>query len=69
MRREALQADLQAATDRALTQDSELLYDVASAVGQIVGNVKHMHWFRVAVAQEIAARTPKYAPLRRAHGT
>jgi hypothetical protein len=30
-----------------------LVYDVAADCGQIVGNVKHMKWFRQAVAEEM----------------
>lgn len=47
----------------AINSDNDLIYDVASESGQIVGNVKHMHWFVMAVAKEIACRTKKYAHL------
>ena len=45
--------------DDALEADPEatptVVYDVAAAIGQMVGNVKHMMWFRDAVAEEIMA--------------
>lgn len=37
----------------AIDTDHALIYDVASNVGQIVGNVKHMTWFLDAVAEHI----------------
>jgi hypothetical protein len=43
--------------DLILESDEEdlitLVYDVAADRGQIVDNVKHMRWFRQAVAEEM----------------
>ena len=39
--------------DRAIEQDAACLYDVAGEWGQIVDNVKHMKWFRDAVARRL----------------
>lgn len=39
--------------DQAICNDDTIIYDVAANFGQIVGNVKHMQWFRKAVAEEI----------------
>lgn len=40
--------------ENAIKRDDALIYDAASSVGQIVGNVKHMHWFKIHVAKWIA---------------
>jgi hypothetical protein len=42
-----------ACADDAIEGKVDLIYDVAANVGQIVDNVKHMDWFRHAVAEEI----------------
>lgn len=36
--------------NKAIERGDEIVYDTASDSGQIVGNVKHMTWFREAVA-------------------
>ncbi len=36
--------------EQAINNREEIVYDVASESGQIVGNVAHMRWFRNAVA-------------------
>jgi hypothetical protein len=36
-----------------IEQDDQLIYDVAANLGQIVANVKHMAWFRIAIAEEV----------------
>jgi hypothetical protein len=42
----------------AIERQDEIVYDVASDSGQIVGNVKHMEWFRHAVALAIFEERP-----------
>jgi hypothetical protein len=37
--------------ERAIERDTDDVYDFASSVGQIVGNVKHMRWFREGLAK------------------
>ena len=44
------------AADVAIDADDDLIYDVAAECGQIVQNVQHMRWFRVAVAEALAER-------------
>lgn len=39
---------------QAIDRDDVLIYDVATGIGQIVDNVKHMRWFVLAVARELA---------------
>ena len=39
---------------RHIERESELVYDVVANTGQIFENVKHMKWFLLAIAQEIA---------------
>src|SRR5260221_3744036 len=39
--------------NKAIQRQDDIVYDVASDSGQIVGNVKHMPWFRQAVARAI----------------
>jgi hypothetical protein len=50
----------------ALSEDRDeypdVVYDVAADTGQMVGNVKHMRFFREAVADAIAAEWPEPAP-------
>lgn len=40
----------------------DVVYDVAAETGQMVGNVKHMRFFREAVAEAIAAEWSEPAP-------
>jgi hypothetical protein len=47
-------AELKRAQD-AIDQDEPVIYDVAGNVGQMVDNVKHMRWFRRAVAEWLTA--------------
>lgn len=37
----------------------DVVYDVAAEIGQMVGNVKHLRFFREAVAEAIAAEWPE----------
>lgn len=55
--------DLLKAAERKIERNDVMIYDVASQTGQIVGNVKHMRWFKYAVAQELIESTAKYAHL------
>jgi archaellum component FlaC len=41
------------AAEQAIEDGSDIIYDVAADVGQIVDNVKHMSWFVEAVAREL----------------
>lgn len=41
------------AAEQAIEDGSEVIFDVAAEVGQIVDNVKHMSWFVEAVAREL----------------
>jgi hypothetical protein len=52
-----------ARASRAIDQDEEFIYDVASQTGQIVANVKHMRWFRLAVAQYLIDSFKRYLEL------
>jgi hypothetical protein len=40
-----------------------LVYDVAAMHGQLFDNVKHLAWFRRAVAQELINTRARYAHL------
>jgi hypothetical protein len=48
---------------QAIEKRENFIYDVASETGQIVDNVAHMKWFRLAVMREIANSTKKYQHL------
>ncbi len=39
----------------ALDRGAPVVYDVAAHFGQIVGNVRHMDWFLLAVMREIGS--------------
>ena len=54
------QAQLKRA-EQAIDQDEHFIYDVAGNVGQDVNNVKHMRWFRLAVAEWLAADVERTA--------
>ena len=49
--------------DALIEDDDNLIYDVAAERGQIVDNIKHMRWFRHAVALEVIASNTKYADV------
>lgn len=55
--------DLRERAVNAIEKKETLVYDVASETGQIVGNVCHMRWFRLAVMRELAASSRRYAHL------
>lgn len=44
---------LMARARRHIERRTELAFDVASGVGQMFNNVRHMRWFLVAVASEL----------------
>jgi len=46
------------AAQRAIEDEDEVCYDVAANANQIFGNVKHMKWFVLAVAEELANLDP-----------
>lgn len=39
--------------EEAIENEDEICFDVAANVGQMFGNVKHMTWFKEAVAEEL----------------
>jgi len=41
------------AAEEAIQNDDDIIYDVAANAGQMVDNVRHMEWFRDAVAEAI----------------
>jgi len=57
---------LMARAQKAIDEDDTLIYDVAGETGQIVGNVKHMSWFKRAVAEWLTENTEQWASL---HGS
>ena len=56
-------ADVLKVADRHIEDDDNLIYDVAAERGQMVDNIKHMRWFRHAVALEVIATSSKYADV------
>ena len=55
--------DLMQRARSAINRDEEIIYDVAAEYDQQVGNVKHMRWFLMAVAEEIIVTNSKYSHL------
>ena len=55
--------DLMARADACIEAENDLVCDVAAEHCQIVGNVKHMTWFRNAVAKELTETVRKYEHL------
>lgn len=58
--------DLKSRAESAIANDEDFIYDVASGVGQMVGNVRHMHWFKLAVMRALTEDTEKYSHLAEA---
>jgi hypothetical protein len=50
---EAIASRLLNAGDQAIEDETDVAFDTASDSCQIFGNVKHMAWFREAVARSI----------------
>lgn len=50
---EAIAAKYLSMAEDAIEEDAEVIYDVADNAGQIVANVRHMTWFKEAVAREL----------------
>jgi len=50
---ERIARSLMEEANEAIERGDAIVYDTASDSGQIVGNVKHMEWFRQAVARAI----------------
>lgn len=48
---------------RAIERRETFVYDIASEFCQILGNVRHMRWFRLAVMRQLAQDTVKYSHL------
>lgn len=56
--------ELLARADTAITRNENRIHDVAANTGSIVGNVKHMRWFKCAVADDLIATTDKWSHLQ-----
>jgi hypothetical protein len=63
MARKATLDDLLARAVDAIERDERVVDDVAGEFCQIADNVKHMTWFKQAVARQIAADTARYRHL------
>ncbi len=57
--------ELLARADSAIARNENLIHDVAANSGSIVGNVKHMRFFKLEVADELVARTEKWSHLQK----
>lgn len=55
--------DLIRRAQSAIDHDEHFIYDVAAEHCQQVGNVKHMRWFLIAVAEEIRCTVSTYRHL------
>lgn len=55
--------DLKQRAKSAIERDEDFIYDVAAEHSQMVGNVKHMHWFKKAVMIALTETTAKYSHL------
>lgn len=55
--------DLRDRALEAIERRETVVCDVASETGQIIGNVCHMRWFRLAVMSELAASTRTYCGI------
>jgi len=53
-------ADVLRTAQEYIDRDDDLIYDVAMNVGQIVGNVKRMPWFRHRIALELRDTIKKF---------
>lgn len=53
-------ADVLTSAQKYIDDDHDIIYDVALNIGQIVGNVKHMKWFRHRVALELRDTLSKF---------
>ena len=56
-------ADVLTSAQKYIDDDHDLIYDVASNLGQIVGNVKRMPWFRYRVALELRDTLKKFEDI------
>ena len=56
-------ADVLRTAQEYIDRDDDLIYDIASDVGQIVGNIKHMPWFRYRVALALRDTLSKFANI------
>lgn len=55
--------DLKNRAQRAIDTGEDIIYDVAAETSQMVGNVKHMRWFKVAVMNALIGTYAKYSHL------
>jgi hypothetical protein len=57
--------ELLSRAESAISRKEDLVYEVADAHGgQIVGNVGHMRWFKLAVAEELVGRFAVWEHLK-----
>lgn len=49
----------------AISRNENIIYDVAAQSGSMVDNVKHMRWFKMAVADELVATTDRWSHLQK----
>ena len=56
--------ELLARAKSAIDRNENLIHDVAANSGSIVGNVKHMRWFKLEVADALIATTDKWSHLQ-----
>ena len=55
--------DLKRAVERHIERRSDHAYDCAANSGQLLDNVKHMDWFKKALARWLIDHQGKYAHL------
>jgi hypothetical protein len=56
-------AELMARAKAAVERREQFVFDVCAEYGQIYGNVKHMRWFRRAVAKWLTENIKRWAHL------
>ena len=56
-------ADLYRVVDWRLEHPDTLVYDLLADTGQMLDNVRHMRWFRNAIAQALIDNVKRYAHL------
>lgn len=55
--------DLTKRAENAIANEEDIVYDTAAEAGQIVGNVRHMHWFKRAVMRALTESYESYSHL------
>ena len=61
--RHATLGDLWFQVENRIERQDPLIYDVLAETGQMFDNVRHMRWFRYAVAQAMIGNVKRYAHL------